>query len=141
MCGIAGVWSGVRSEAEAGARAMVAAQRHRGPDDEGFLAFDVPHGALALGHCRLSIQDLSPAGHQPMEDQEAGNWIVFNGEIYNFLELRAELVSLGAVFRSRCDTEVILHAYRHWGTCAFDRLHGMFALGLFDRREKRLILA
>src|SRR4051812_23155667 len=141
MCGIAGAWAEHRAPAERGVRAMVAAQAHRGPDDEGFHAPAVPHGSLALGHRRLSIQDLSPAGHQPMEDPETGNWIVFNGEIYNYPELREELRSQGAAFRSHCDTEAILHAYRRWGPDAFRRLHGMFALGLFDNREKRLVLA
>src|SRR4051794_6013927 len=110
MCGIAGVWAGDRGYAERGARAMVAAQVHRGPDDAGLKVLEAPHGTLAMGHRRLSIQDLSPAGHQPMENPETGDWIVFNGEIYNYPELREELRSSGAVFRSHCDTEVILHA-------------------------------
>ena len=79
----------------------------------------------------MAIQDLSPAGHQPMANPETGDWIVFNGEIYNYRALRAELESAGARFRSRCDTEVILHAFARWGTAAFDRLEGMFALALF----------
>ncbi|SIO55263.1 asparagine synthase (glutamine-hydrolysing) [Singulisphaera sp. GP187] len=141
MCGIAGVWASDGRTAEAAVRAMTATQTHRGPDDQGVMTFNVPSGHLALGHRRLSIQDLSPLGHQPMENPETGDWIVFNGEIYNYPDLRAELVSGGARLRSRCDTEAILHAFARWGTGAFDRLEGMFALGLYVARERRLLLA
>ncbi|MBV9124904.1 MAG: asparagine synthase (glutamine-hydrolyzing), partial [Planctomycetes bacterium] len=127
--------------AEAGVRAMMAAQAHRGPDDAGLKTLTLADGSLVLGHRRLSILDLSPAGHQPMENPETGDWVVFNGEIYNYPELRADLEKLGARFRSRCDTEVILHAYAHWGPAAFDRLFGMFAIGLFVQQTRQLILA
>lgn len=141
MCGIAGIWGPNRGAGETALAAMLAAQSQRGPDDEGRKTLDLPAGSLVLGHRRLSILDLSPAGHQPMENPERGDWIVFNGEIYNFLELREELAATGVQFRSRCDTEVILQAYARWGTDAFNRLAGMFALGLYDRAANRLVLA
>ena len=141
MCGIAGIFHPQQALAESGVAAMTAAQTHRGPDDEGLEIFPVPGGFLALGQRRLAILDLSPAGHQPMTHPDTGNWIVFNGEIYNFPALRRELEAAGARFRSHCDTEVILHAYARWGTAGFDRLHGMFALALYDRTRQCLILA
>lgn len=109
---------------------------HRGPDDEGyFLA-----GPLGLGFRRLSIIDLS-GGHQPMSDQEELVWVVFNGEIYNFPELKSELQSLGHVFRTNSDTEVIIHGYKQWGDEVLNRLNGMFGLAIWDVRQKRLVLA
>src|SRR5207248_2515933 len=122
-------------------RAMNAAQRHRGPDDEGVESFDVCGRFLALGHRRLSILDLSPAGHQPMRNPDTGDWIVFNGEIYNFLELRAELEKCGDAFRTRCDTEVILKAYARWKEAGIEKLRGMFAFAIYDAQKKELILA
>lgn len=141
MCGIAGIWASDRRAVEEGIRAMLRAQSHRGPDDEGSLLRHLPAGFLGLGHRRLSIQDLSPAGHQPMENPETGDWIVFNGEIYNYPELRCELEAAGAIFRSNCDTEVILHAFARWGVETFNRLHGMFALGLWSSRQQQLVMA
>lgn len=141
MCGIAGIFHPQRELAEFGVTAMTAAQTHRGPDDEGIETFAVPGGSLALGQRRLAILDLSPAGHQPMTHLDTGDWIIFNGEIYNYPALRRELEASGARFRSRCDTEVILHAYARWGTDCFDRLYGMFAIALYDRAQQRLILA
>ncbi len=120
---------------------MTAALTHRGPDDEGIEVLSVPFGYLGLGQRRLAIQDLSPAGHQPMINPATGNWVNYNGEIYNYPALRGELQAAGVEFRSRCDTEVILHAYARWGTDAFDRLHGMFAIMLFDVRAGQLVLA
>lgn len=140
MCGISGIFHPQQALAESGVAAMTAAQTHRGPDDEGIETLMVPGGFLALGQRRLAILDLSPAGHQPMIHPETGNWIVFNGEIYNFPVLRRELEAVGARFHSHCDTEVILHAYARWGADCFDRLHGMFALALYDRARQRLIL-
>jgi len=96
---------------------------------------------LALGHRRLSIIDLSPAGHQPMCTGDKRYWIVYNGEIYNYLELREELVREGYSFQSKSDTEVLLNAYAHWGVDALKRLIGMFAFAIYDREEKRLFLA
>ena len=96
---------------------------------------------LAFGFRRLSIVDLSPAGHQPMASQDKREWIIFNGEIYNYLELRAELISLGHQFHTGTDTEVILAAYRQWGEACVERLNGMFALAIWDAVEKSLFIA
>ncbi|WP_374584647.1 asparagine synthase (glutamine-hydrolyzing) [Pseudoduganella sp.] len=104
--------------------------RHRGPDDDGFYTA----GPLGFGFRRLSVLDLSPAGHQPMTLAEAGLTIVFNGEIYNYLELRAELEALGHRFHSTGDTEVLLHAYQQWGHACLPRLNGMWAFLVHDRR-------
>ena len=117
-------------------RRMTGTLVHRGPDDEGFYI----SGPLGLGFRRLSIIDLE-SGHQPMSDQEESVWIVFNGEIYNFLELRNELESFGYVFRTKSDTEVIICAYKKWGTEVFNHLNGMFGLAIWDVKRKRLILA
>lgn len=121
-----------RPELEAMARAM----RHRGPDDEGYY-FDGPVG---FGFRRLSIIDLE-GGHQPMSDRENTTWVVFNGEIYNFQALRMELEGLGYVFRTRCDTEVIVHGYKQWGDEVLNRLNGMFGLAIWDVRKRRLLIA
>ncbi len=134
MCGIVGfVGAGDRPALARATRAL----EHRGPDDEGLEWFD-PLGS-GLGHRRLSILDLSDAGHQPMADGDA--WIVYNGEIYNHAELREELVGLGHRFRSRSDTEVLLHAYRAWGERCLDRLNGMFAFAILDARTGALFAA
>jgi asparagine synthase (glutamine-hydrolysing) len=123
---------------------MAAALAHRGPDDEGVKV--LPHAgaedlSLGLVHRRLSIIDLSAAGHQPMRDDETGNWIVYNGEIYNHRELRTELEHLGCTFQGRSDTEVILKAYGRDGTACLDRLRGMFAFAIWDARHEQLFLA
>jgi asparagine synthase (glutamine-hydrolysing) len=117
--------------------------RHRGPDDSGMKIIDLgpEAGEVGLAHTRLSIIDLSPLGHQPMQDPETGNWLVYNGEIYNFRELRSELGTKGVAFRSQSDTEVILAAYRVWGEGCLDRLRGMFAFGLWDDARGQLLLA
>jgi asparagine synthase (glutamine-hydrolysing) len=109
---------------------------HRGPDDEGYYL----SGPVGLGFRRLSIIDLS-GGHQPMSDQEEKVWIVFNGEIYNYPELRQELEGFGHVFRTRSDTEVIIHGYKQWGTDVFNHLYGMFGLAIWDDANKRLVVA
>ena len=109
---------------------------HRGPDDEGYYIA----GPLGFGFRRLSIIDLE-GGHQPMSDQEESVWVVFNGEIYNFPELKLELESFGHRFRTRCDTEVIIHGYKQWGEEVLNRLNGMFGLAIWDERKQRLILA
>ncbi len=109
---------------------------HRGPDDEGYH-FD---GPLGFGFRRLSIIDLA-GGHQPMSDREESVWIVFNGEIYNFHELRQELKNFGHVFQTNSDTEVIIHGYKQWGDEVLNRLNGMFGLAIWDVRQKRLVLA
>src|SRR5207249_11583584 len=117
-------------------RRMAKSIARRGSDDEGFY-FD---GPLALGFRRLSIIDVA-GGHQPMSDQEQSVWVVFNGEIYNFLELRRELEACGHVFRTRSDTEVIVHGYKQWGDEVLNRLSGMFGLAIWDARQRRLVLA
>jgi asparagine synthase (glutamine-hydrolysing) len=113
----------------------------RGPDDEGSAEIR-PHagGLLRLGARRLAIQDLSAAGHQPMTDPETGAWLVFNGEIYNFSDLRRELEARGCRFRSKGDTEVLLHGYREWGEGLIPRLRGMFAFALWDPALQTLLI-
>ena len=112
---------------------------HRGPDDAGEWWSD--DGCVGLGHRRLAIIDLSPAGHQPMQDVSGQLSIVFNGELYNFPDLRTELAGRGHCFRSRSDTEVILAAYREWGTDCLSRLNGMFAFAIYDGRTRQLFMA
>jgi asparagine synthase (glutamine-hydrolysing) len=116
--------------------AMTDSLVHRGPDDEGHH-FD---GPLGLGFRRLSIIDLA-GGHQPMSDREQSVWVVFNGEIYNFPELREELEAHGHVFQTRSDTEVIVHGYKQWGDEVLNRLNGMFGLAIWDARNRRLVVA
>jgi asparagine synthase (glutamine-hydrolysing) len=113
---------------------------HRGPDDHGTWEDVRDAGALGLGHRRLSILDLSPSGHQPMVSANGRFSTVFNGEIYNFREIRAELAAHGVQFRSTSDTEVVLEAYALWGIAAVERFIGMFALAIWDRIEQRLLL-
>ena len=116
---------------------MTDAIAHRGPDGEGHWI----EGNVALGHRRLAIIDLSPAGHQPTASASQRYVLTYNGEVYNFKELRTELETLGHQFRSRTDTEVVLNALVEWGVKALDRFNGMFALALWDRQEKTLLLA
>lgn len=139
MCGIAGelTWGG-RTDASAVAR-MVSGISHRGPDDRGL--WSSPNGVCVLGHARLSVVDISPAGHQPMLDALTGNAIVFNGEIYNFRILRKECEAAGDIFTSRSDTEVILALYRRHGVGCLMLLRGMFALALWDEQRQELVLA
>ena len=137
MCRIAGlITKETRNDAEQLVRAMTRALQHGGPDDEGIYS----EGQVHLGHRRLSIIDLSKNGHQPMTDAQGGLWLVFNGEIYNFPELRAELEKEGYQFRSGTDTEVLIVAYRVWGTSAFSRFKGMFAFCLYDQPKAKVYL-
>ena len=139
MCGIVGQFhfaSGSPANPQRLAQ-MSHALTHRGPDDDG-LYLD---GPLGLGFRRLSILDLSPAGHQPMSDPSGNVWVVFNGEIYNFLEIRQELLQLGHSFLSHSDTEVIVLGYLQWGDAILDKLHGMFALAIWDSPRQRLLVA
>lgn len=115
---------------------MTGALAHRGPDDDGFFLA----GPLGFGFRRLSIIDLV-GGHQPMSDQRESVWVVFNGEIYNFKELRGELQSFGHVFRTESDTEVIVHGYKQWGDDVLTHLNGMFGLAIWDVEKRRLVLA
>jgi asparagine synthase (glutamine-hydrolysing) len=161
MCGISGILtlSGCSGVVET-VKAMNLQVAHRGPDDEGIVVFgddgvlDLPSGNKchraargrpgftgALGHRRLSIIDLSPAGHQPMHDSNGRYWIVFNGEVYNYLELREELQKLGHRFRSQTDTEVVLTAYTYWGKDCLKRFNGMWAFAIYDREDQRLFCA
>jgi asparagine synthase (glutamine-hydrolysing) len=121
---------------------MLSRIAHRGPDDEGIFVTRVSTGErVGLGHRRLSIIDLSTLGHEPMPDEREELWLTYNGEIYNFRELRAELEALGHRFRSRTDAEVILYAYREWGRDFVSRLSGMFAFAIWDSRSEILLLA
>ena len=116
---------------------MTDAIAHRGPDGEGHWI----DGNVGIGHRRLAIIDLSPAGHQPMISADQRYVLSYNGEIYNFREVRIELEAAGFLFRSATDSEVVLHALAHWGTTALLRFNGMFALALWDRKERTLLLA
>jgi asparagine synthase (glutamine-hydrolysing) len=170
MCAIAGLLAS-RSDKLRFIRRMTGLMAHRGPDDEGLLlrgpqgirtfraddisneargdaahripsefTHDCPGAWLALGHRRLAILDLSPLGHQPMSYQ-GRYWIVYNGEVYNYLELRAELQKAGNQFHSQCDTEVILAAYAQWGTDCFSRFNGMWAMAIYDVQTDELVLS
>lgn len=169
MCGIFGAWHFGGEPLQLDAIQLATSQiRHRGPDDEGYLLVNVGKGDtrlcagtdtdpdlllpplatmrdepfdLAFGFRRLAILDLSPAGHQPMASEDGRFWIVFNGEIYNYLELRAELSHYGYQFQSGTDTEVILAAYDRWGEACLSRFNGMWALAIWDSQQRRLFLA
>src|ERR671930_760713 len=139
MCGIAGV-VGREPLPDIGevCRAMRDAQIHRGPDDAGLYVTE--DGRVALGNRRLAIIDLSPAGHLPMLSPDGRLAIAFNGEIYNYRELRAELLQRGHRLVSQTDTEMILHLYEEIGADCLERLNGMFGLALWDEAEKTLLL-
>ena len=138
MCGIAGILNFDKAPvASTQIKAMTDALVHRGPDGEGQYVI----GPVGLGHRRLSIIDLSAAGHQPMQTQDARFTITYNGEIYNFKELRIELESLGYQFHSNTDTEVVLYAYAEWGEKCLHRFNGMFSFAIWDKKEQHLFLA
>lgn len=138
MCGIAGILHLDGRPAEADPlRQMCAVLAHRGPDDEAVMV----DGPMGMGHRRLAILDLSPAARQPMAGEDGNTWITYNGEIYNFKELRAEYAAQGTCFRSQSDTEVVLSAYASEGLDCVHRFNGIFAFGLWDRRAQRLVLA
>lgn len=136
MCGIFGIKYTDRSRVvpERLVKEATDLMKHRGPDDAGYWV----QGALGLGHRRLSIIDLSPLGHQPMFNEDGEVSLVFNGEIYNYRELYQPLCDLGHRFRSKSDTEVIIHAYEQWGLDCVRRFNGMFAFGLWDARSQSL---
>ena len=158
MCGICGEIdfrrTGIRVEV---IHRMCDVLEHRGPDDKGMVflrgehffelkyPLEIPaheiYFEVALGHRRLSIIDLSDAGHQPMCNEDRTVWIVFNGEIYNFMNLREELEKKGHWFKSKSDTEVIIHAYEEWGTDCLERFRGMFAFAIWDAKQKQLFMA
>jgi asparagine synthase (glutamine-hydrolysing) len=162
MCGIVGIYSFGESVRPQLVKKMADVLRKRGPDDEGFIAvnselgkaytligreskvhginiedFDDPVD-LILGHRRLSIIDLSPSGHQPLSNEDGCLWVVHNGEIYNYLEIRRELEPLGHHFKSQTDTEVIVHAYEEWGTECLKRFNGMWAFAILDVQKKTI---
>lgn len=137
MCGIAGYMNFDGTPAQATViKGMTDTIAHRGPDGEGFYL----SGSVGLGHRRLAIIDLSTAGKQPISNEDETVWVTFNGEIYNFLNIRRDLIKLGHKFRSQTDTEVIVHAYEEWGTDCLHRFNGMFAFALWDERTSRLWL-
>ncbi len=162
MCGIAGIYYSNQNVSHEWIVKMTDALKHRGPDDEGFLAVDTGSNKvyplsgsdskvdfsrieefdknvnMLLGHRRLSILDLSSLGHQPMSNNDKTLWIIHNGEIYNYIELREELKSLGFNFRTNTDTEVLLAAYEEWGKNCLDRLKGMWAFVIYDKRKNVL---
>ncbi len=135
MCRIAGIISNRLETEEIREKVsiMCYALRHGGPDDEGIFCDEKTK--LVFGHRRLSIIDLGPNGHQPMADVKQKAWITFNGEIYNYLEVKSLLTALGAKFHSNSDTEVIVQAYLHWGIAAFSKLRGIFAFALYDKEK------
>src|SRR5581483_9430444 len=138
MCGICGKLNFDLSAevAPVEIRAMLDPIHHRGPDDEGIYVA----GQIGLGHRRLSIIDLN-TGHQPLSNEDGTVWIVFNGEIYNFQELRAFLVGKGHTFKTHTDTEVIVHLYEELGPSCLEKLRGMFAFAIWDEKDKSLFLA
>lgn len=138
MCGIAGIVSSSEQEVELGRLQSAAmAIRHRGPDNLG--VHRAPH--VGLAHTRLSIVDLSEGANQPFHSPSRSHTVVFNGEIYNYRELRAELERKGVSFRTNSDTEVVVHAFVEWGTDCFKRFNGIFAIGIWDSLNRRLVLA
>lgn len=143
MCGICGKVSLYGKPVEANLIELMCKKMvHRGPDDEGIYLNNPTNDGISigLGHRRLSIIDLSEAGHQPMHNEDKTIWVVHNGEIYNFSGLKADLEKKGHFFKSNTDTEVIIHGYEEWGLDFVHRLRGMFAFGLWDGRKKRLLL-
>lgn len=139
MCGICGIYHVAREQAvdKHVLMEMARVMRHRGPDDEGFYI----DGNIGLGHRRLSIIDLSASAKQPMTNEDDRLWITFNGEIYNYLELRQQLIGKGHQFRSHSDTEVILHLYEDYGAACVEKLNGMFAFVIWDTHSRTLFAA
>lgn len=133
MCSIAGTMNWGNNETLS---RMTHIQSHRGPDDGGIWCQHLPDGAhVSLGSSRLAIIDLSLAGHMPMSNEDGTVWITYNGEIYNFPDLRQELLAKGHTFRSNTDTEIIIHLYEEEGLACVKRLNGMFAFGICDMRS------
>jgi asparagine synthase (glutamine-hydrolysing) len=141
MCGITGLWkwnNGPITEDEI--TSFTYSLRHRGPDGQG-IYIDPADCSLALGHRRLAILDLSPTGRQPMSYANERYWLIYNGEVYNFVELRRELEALGCQFVSQSDSEIILAAYHQWGPACQQKFNGMWAFAIWDRQERRLFLS
>jgi asparagine synthase (glutamine-hydrolysing) len=144
MCGIFGIVGHNAPVAPETLERGTQSLAHRGPDDSGTILLRETNSCpieIGLGSRRLAILDLSPLGHQPMQDAATGNWIVYNGEIYNFRDVRTELERGGAKFKSNSDTEVLLRAYTHWGEQCLTKLRGMFAFAIWDACRHRLVLA
>ncbi|MGH9496433.1 MAG: asparagine synthase (glutamine-hydrolyzing), partial [Candidatus Sulfotelmatobacter sp.] len=143
MCGIVGIVARPARVVPEMLERATQSLAHRGPDDSGTIIVRDPvvNVEVGLGNRRLAILDLSPLGHQPMHDPQTGNWIVYNGEIYNFRDIRDELEHLGAHFISHSDTEVILKAYSRWGEDCLGKFRGMFAFALWDAQQHRLLVA
>jgi len=138
MCGIVGVYNfNKKPVLESQIQKMTEAMAHRGPDDKGVFT----DKNIALGHRRLAIIDLTEAGHQPMANEKKDIWITYNGEIYNFLELRKTLEKLGHRFKSKTDTEVIIHSFEEWGIDCLKRFNGLFAFAIWDKKNQTLTLA
>jgi len=138
MCGITGIFNlNGKPVSVVALRTMTDDIAHRGPDGEGFYT----DSFIGFGHRRLAIIDLSPTGHQPMITRDGQYAITYNGEVYNFQELRLELEALGYQFHSRTDSEVVLYAYAEWGEKALDKFNGMFAFAIWDRQRQELFLA
>jgi asparagine synthase (glutamine-hydrolysing) len=140
MCGIAGFIDFGKNDGLEVLQKMSSCIVHRGPDDSGHEVFNTPFANIGLGFRRLSIIELTALGHQPMRFEEAGLTIIFNGEVYNYLEIRKELEQLGYSFKSHSDTEVILKSYAQWGTNCVDRFIGMFAIAIYDANNKKVVL-
>ncbi|HEY1679526.1 MAG TPA: asparagine synthase (glutamine-hydrolyzing) [Candidatus Sulfotelmatobacter sp.] len=143
MCGIVGIVAHKSRVVPEILERATESLAHRGPDDSGtiILRDAAGQGEVGLGNRRLAILDLSPLGHQPMHDPETGNWIVYNGEIYNFREIRKDLEALGTRFLGHSDTEVVLKAYARWGMDCLEKFRGMFAFALWDAQQHRLLVA
>ena len=137
MCGIAGFLDTTTSYPAAVLERMAGRISHRGPDDYGFYR----DGPVQLAHRRLSIVDLSPAGHQPMQNETGDVWIIYNGEVFNHADVRPELEKAGHGYRSRSDTETLIHAYEEWGAQSVTRFRGMFAFAIWDKAKQRLFCA
>src|SRR5580692_664098 len=143
MCGIFGILSHNARVPGDVLESVTRSLSHRGPDDSGTVILRDSGGKIevGLGNRRLAILDLSPFGHQPMNDPSTGNWIVYNGEVYNFRDVRSKLERSGLHFSSTCDTEVILKAYAYWGEKSLGEFRGMFAFAIWDAQRHRLFLA
>ena len=139
MCGIAGLLNRTEQVEPGLLDGMLQRLAHRGPDGQG-VWMGGPHNRVGLAHSRLSIIDLA-GGHQPMGNEDGAIQVVFNGEIFNHIELRAELIAQGHTFRTHSDTEVIVHLYEQVGESFVDHLNGQFAIALWDGRQRRLVLA
>lgn len=138
MCGIVGIWSSGKEINKVVLDSMAEALAHRGPDDSG--SYIDKSSNLGFAHRRLSIVDLSPLGHQPMSNDDGSIWITYNGEVYNFKDIRKELFQKGYKFKSNSDTEVVLKSYEEWGIECVHKFIGMFAFGIWDKRVKKLYL-